>query len=46
MEVRLATLHGLYAILRASDGMWLAGFCTGENRAMYLVWNPGWEVVG
>lgn len=45
-RVRLAHLHGLYAVLDADDGTWLAGLLSAENRALYLSFWLGWEVVG
>lgn len=44
-RVRLLRQHGLYAVVAADDGLWLCGFCTAENRALYLSWQGGWEVV-
>lgn len=45
MKVRLTRDGALYAITTV-DGLWLAGFISDANRALYLSWWPGWDVVG
>lgn len=45
MTVRYARLHGLYAVLCAGCGTWLAGLLTEANREAYVARN-GWEVLG
>lgn len=45
-RVRLSREHGLYAVRCADTGLWLAGLLTDANRALYLSWQAGWEVVG
>jgi hypothetical protein len=45
MRVRLIRDGALYAVVCADTGMWLAGLLSADNRALYLLWWPGWEVV-
>lgn len=45
LRVRLARLHGLYAVLAVDlDDMWLAGLLTEANRVEHVARN-GWVVV-
>jgi hypothetical protein len=44
-RVRLTRDARLYAVICADTGLWLAGLLSEENRALYLSWWPGWEVV-
>jgi hypothetical protein len=44
-RVHLTHEHGLYAVRCADTGLWLAGLLSAENRALYLSFNPAWEVV-
>lgn len=45
-RVHLRRDDQLYAVVCADTGVWLAGLLSAENRALYLSWWPGWEVVG
>ena len=45
-RVRLARDGQLYTVTDADTGLYLAGLLSDANRALYLSWWPGWEVVG
>lgn len=45
-RVRLARDGQLFTVVCADTGLHLAGLLSAENRALYLSFWPGWEVVG
>lgn len=44
-RVRLIRNGALFCVVCADTGLHLAGLLSEANRALYLAWWPGWEVV-